>query len=71
MLEVRLPNATPEAFEIILNYIYTDRIDCKQELWTFLKIYYILIIFLFKISHSSVFFSSERILQQKYRNFDN
>ena len=29
MLEVRLINATPEAFEIILNYIYTDRIDCK------------------------------------------
>uniref|UniRef100_A0A1A9WLC5 BTB domain-containing protein n=1 Tax=Glossina brevipalpis TaxID=37001 RepID=A0A1A9WLC5_9MUSC len=30
LLEVRLPNANPEAFEIILNYIYTDRIDLKE-----------------------------------------
>ncbi|XP_001982443.3 leucine-zipper-like transcriptional regulator 1 [Drosophila erecta] len=30
MLEVRLSNASPEAFEIILNYIYTDRIDLKD-----------------------------------------
>ncbi|XP_043661203.1 leucine-zipper-like transcriptional regulator 1 homolog [Drosophila teissieri] len=30
MLEVRLANASPEAFEIILNYIYTDRIDLKD-----------------------------------------
>lgn len=29
MLEVKLPNAEPEAFEMTLNYIYTDRIDCK------------------------------------------
>lgn len=29
MLEVRLPTAEPEAFEMILNYIYTDKIDCK------------------------------------------
>lgn len=31
LLEVRLPNANPEAFEIILNYIYTDRIDLKES----------------------------------------
>ncbi|XP_037935608.1 leucine-zipper-like transcriptional regulator 1 homolog [Teleopsis dalmanni] len=31
MLEVRLANASPEAFEIILNYIYTDRIDLKDS----------------------------------------
>uniref|UniRef100_A0A1I8NYL6 BTB domain-containing protein n=1 Tax=Stomoxys calcitrans TaxID=35570 RepID=A0A1I8NYL6_STOCA len=31
VLEVRLPNANPEAFEIILNYIYTDRIDLKES----------------------------------------
>ncbi|XP_055388552.1 leucine-zipper-like transcriptional regulator 1 homolog [Condylostylus longicornis] len=30
MLEIRLPNANPEAFEIILNYIYTDNIDLKK-----------------------------------------
>lgn len=29
MLEVKLPTAEPEAFEMILNYIYTDKIDCK------------------------------------------
>lgn len=29
ILEVKLPTAEPEAFEMILNYIYTDRIDCK------------------------------------------
>lgn len=29
MLEVRLPTAEPEAFEMILSYIYTDKIDCK------------------------------------------
>lgn len=32
ILEVRIPDAVPEAFEKVLNYIYTDRIDCK---WTF------------------------------------
>lgn len=26
-LEVRLPDAVPEAFQMVLNYIYTDRID--------------------------------------------
>ncbi|XP_002059045.3 leucine-zipper-like transcriptional regulator 1 homolog [Drosophila virilis] len=31
MLEVRLSHASPEAFEIILNYIYTDRIDLKDS----------------------------------------
>lgn len=30
MLEVKLPDAMPEAFEKVLNYIYTDRIDCKH-----------------------------------------
>lgn len=29
ILEVQLPNAQPEAFEMVLNYIYTDRIDCE------------------------------------------
>lgn len=29
ILEVRIPDAVPEAFEKVLNYIYTDRIDCK------------------------------------------
>lgn len=29
MLEVYLPNAEPEAFEMVLNYIYTDRINSK------------------------------------------
>lgn len=29
MLEVRLPSVEPEAFELLLSYIYTDRIDCK------------------------------------------
>lgn len=31
ILEVRIPDAVPEAFEKVLNYIYTDRIDCKCE----------------------------------------
>ncbi|XP_067636209.1 leucine-zipper-like transcriptional regulator 1 homolog [Eurosta solidaginis] len=31
LLEVRLAQASPEAFEIILNYIYTDRIDLKES----------------------------------------
>ncbi|XP_064102982.1 leucine-zipper-like transcriptional regulator 1 isoform X1 [Macrobrachium nipponense] len=33
-LEVKLPDAVPEAFEMVLNYIYTDRIDpyhCKKD----------------------------------------
>lgn len=29
MLEVRLPSVEPEAFELLLSYIYTDRIDCE------------------------------------------
>lgn len=32
ILEVRIPDAVPEAFEKVLNYIYTDRIDCKSDL---------------------------------------
>ena len=34
MLEVVLPDAVPEAFRMVLSYIYTDRIDptrCKAE----------------------------------------
>ena len=34
MLEVKLPDAVPEAFEMVLNYVYTDRIDpfrCKKD----------------------------------------
>lgn len=31
LLEVKLPGS-PEAFEMVLNYIYTDRIDCKCSL---------------------------------------
>lgn len=31
MLEVKLTTAEPEAFEMILNYIYTDKIDCKRN----------------------------------------
>ena len=27
LLEVKLKDAKPEAFEMVLNYIYTDRID--------------------------------------------
>lgn len=29
ILEVKIPDAIPEAFEKVLYYIYTDRIDCK------------------------------------------
>lgn len=29
LLEVQLPFAEPEAFQLILTYIYTDRIDCE------------------------------------------
>uniref|UniRef100_T1JJ12 BTB domain-containing protein n=1 Tax=Strigamia maritima TaxID=126957 RepID=T1JJ12_STRMM len=31
MLEVKLPDANPEAFEMVLNYIYTDRIDPTRK----------------------------------------
>lgn len=30
MLEVSLPNVQPEAFEMVLHYIYTDRIEFKE-----------------------------------------
>lgn len=30
-LEVKIVDALPEAFEKVLNYIYTDRIDCKSR----------------------------------------
>lgn len=33
ILEVKLVNIIPEAFEMVLHYIYTDRIDCKQILF--------------------------------------
>lgn len=29
LLDVKIPDALPEAFEKVLSYIYTDRIDCK------------------------------------------
>lgn len=29
VLDVKIPDALPEAFEKVLHYIYTDRIDCK------------------------------------------
>lgn len=29
MLEVKFPTVNPDAFEMVLHYIYTDRIDCK------------------------------------------
>lgn len=29
LLEVKLPVIIPEAFEMVLHYIYTDRIDCS------------------------------------------
>lgn len=28
-LEVKIADALPEAFEKVLHYIYTDRIDCE------------------------------------------
>ncbi|KAH6933025.1 hypothetical protein HPB50_011568 [Hyalomma asiaticum] len=31
MLQVRLPDAVPEAFELVLTYIYTDRIDPTKK----------------------------------------
>lgn len=31
LLEVRLRDAVPEAFDMVLNYIYTDRIDPTQK----------------------------------------
>lgn len=30
-LIVKLPEATPEAFNMVLNYIYTDRIDPTEK----------------------------------------
>jgi hypothetical protein len=31
LLEVRLADAVPEAFDMVLNYIYTDRIDPTKK----------------------------------------
>lgn len=31
ILDVEIPDAQPEAFEKVLHYIYTDRIDCKSH----------------------------------------
>lgn len=31
MLEVRLPEAVADAFDMVMNYIYTDRINRKEE----------------------------------------
>lgn len=30
-LEVRLPDVNPEAFHLVLNYVYTDRIDPTKQ----------------------------------------
>lgn len=30
LLEVKISDAVPDAFEKVLNYIYTDRINCKS-----------------------------------------
>lgn len=30
-LEVKLPDASSDAFEMVLNYIYTDRIDPTEK----------------------------------------
>lgn len=30
-LSINLPEATPEAFNMVLNYIYTDRIDPTEK----------------------------------------
>lgn len=30
-LKLKLPEATPEAFNMVLNYIYTDRIDPTEK----------------------------------------
>lgn len=38
MLICELPNAVPEAFEMVLNYIYTDRIDSKGLTITFTEL---------------------------------
>lgn len=40
ILEVKIPDALPEAFEKVLHYIYTDRIDCKRAEFTFFKKYF-------------------------------
>lgn len=63
MLEVKLPTAEPEAFEMILNYIYTDKIDCKclKYIEGFLH------------SNQSIFFvsfSSQHSTQQSHRHFN-
>ena len=34
ILDVKIPDALPEAFEKVLHYIYTDRIDCKLKIIT-------------------------------------
>lgn len=31
ILEVVLSNTSPNAFELVLSYIYTDRIDCTES----------------------------------------
>lgn len=45
ILEVKITDALPEAFEKVLHYIYTDRIDCKLLLTIFCN----LLIFIKKI----------------------
>lgn len=31
MLQVNLPEAVAEAFDMVMNYIYTDRIHCEKR----------------------------------------
>lgn len=39
LLEVVLPTAVPGAFEMVLNYIYTDRIECESIMMNFVSHY--------------------------------
>lgn len=41
ILEVKIPDALPEAFEKVLYYIYTDRIDCRFFMHQIKSIFYI------------------------------
>lgn len=43
ILEVKIPDALPEAFENVLYYIYTDRIDCKLLMEKSIQFAYLMI----------------------------
>lgn len=56
ILEVKLTDAFPEAFEMVLNYIYTDRIDCKYLFaWIKQAFHFNLVLFKFLILHPTLF----------------